>query len=83
MNLLLKLIEGNTYNGHSQLNVEIIDYPALLDIQNGLEQELGNLVAIELFADGSGSLLEKDYWRDGNKLGHKDRLLLSFEECTI
>ena len=74
------------YNGHVQLEMKIgMSYELAKNICKVLEklyyEKEGKDVSVvcEIWADGSGNFVAKDYWKPGeHNLGHTDKLVLGY-----
>lgn len=71
----------NEYNGHKQIEIGDISFTKLREIVAELEEaESSYSFKIELFSDGSGSVSQTYYWREGeHPLGHIDRTIFGFQ----
>lgn len=71
----------NEYNGHKQTGLGRVSLDTLFQILKDLEDSNPPyLFAIQLFCDKSGSIEQKDYWKEGERPdGHRDRLIAGFE----
>lgn len=71
----------NEYNGHKQIEIGDISFLKLREIVAELEEaEPSYSFKIEMFSDGSGSVSQTCYWREGeHPLGHKDRIIFGFQ----
>jgi len=89
--LLWKIIEaGVQYNGHSQLNFDELEYSVLVEIVKQLEDSADLYGFIEMrlalnnITEGAigCNVYVTDWWRHGNDVGHKDRLLFGVSNLT-
>lgn len=71
----------NEYNGHKQIEIGEISFKSLRAVVAELEEEEPNYsFKIELFSDGSGSVSQTCYWREGeHPNGHTDRVIFGFQ----
>lgn len=71
----------NEYNGHKQIEVGDISFTKLREVVAELEEaDPYHSFKIELFSDGSGSVVQTCYWREGgHPNGHIDRNIFGFQ----
>lgn len=71
----------NEYNGHKQIELGDISFKSLRAVVSELEEaEPWHSFKIELFSDGSGSVEQVGYWREGeHPCGHRDRIIFGFQ----
>lgn len=71
----------NEYNGHKQLEIGDISFKSLRDVVAELDEaDPYHIFKIELFSDGSGSVEQTFYWREGEHPdGHIDRTIFGFQ----
>jgi len=72
------------YNGHSQLSFEQLHKDQVILAMRELEEEYvtdhHRSIEAQIAPDGSGAVYCLGYWSEGSALGHKDRLLFSWDE---
>lgn len=80
---LAKLLLNNKqeYNGHKQITLPQLSRKKMLKLLRELEAcEPKYAFTWHVYADGSGSIYQDNYWKPGEQLmGHTDRLIASFE----
>lgn len=79
--LLLSL--DNQYNGHYQTVIKGLSVEQALEICKELEEYLNSIYffCIELWSDGSFSVVQKDYWKPGeHPNGYTDRIICASGE---
>lgn len=71
----------NEYNGHKQIEIGDISFTKLREVVAELEEaDPYHSFKIELFSDGSGSVEQTCYWREGeHPNGHTDRTIFGFQ----
>ena len=81
MKLATFLLENkNEYNGHKQTELGEMTFDDLWKVIEALQEESpDHLFYMKLFSDGSGSVEQGCYWREGeHPLGHEDRIIFGF-----
>lgn len=81
MRLATFLLENkNEYNGHKQVELGEMTFEEIRKIMDSLEEESPqHLFYMQLFTDGSGSVEQGCYWREGeHPNGHTDRIIFGF-----
>lgn len=82
MKLATFLLENkNEYNGHKQTELGEMTFDELWEVIGALEEESPqHLFFMKLFSDGSGSVEQGCYWKEGeHPLGHVDRNIFGFQ----
>jgi len=70
------------FNGHKDIELNYMTLDDGIELCKSLEAytEDEYMFTLELFSDGSFSIFQKDYWKEGeHSLDHKDRLILSVD----
>lgn len=82
MKLATFLLENkNEYNGHKQTELGELTFEEVRMIMGALEEESPHhLFYMKMFNDGSGSVEQAFYWREGDHPeGHIDRMIFDFK----
>ena len=82
MKLATFLLESkNEYNGHKQTELGEMTFDDLREVIEALQEESPeHLFFMKIFSDGSGSVEQGCYWREGeHPLGHVDRNIFGFQ----
>lgn len=82
MNLARFLLESsNEYNGHKQTELGELTFEEIRVILEALSEESPHhLFYMKMFNDGSGSVEQAFYWREGeHPRGHVDRIIFGFQ----
>lgn len=82
MKLATYLLENkNEYNGHKQTELGKMTFDDLREVMEALQEESpDHLFFMKIFTDGSGSVKQASYWKEGeHPLGHEDRLIFGFQ----
>lgn len=82
MKLATFLLENeDEFNGHKQTELGEMTFSDLWGVFEALQEESPDYsFYIKLFSDGSGSVKQSSYWREGeHPLGHVDRLIFGFQ----
>lgn len=82
MKLATFLLENiNEYNGHKQTELGEMTLDDLWKVVEDLKEESPHRpFYIKIFSDGSGSVEQESYWKEGeHPLGHVDRLIFGFQ----
>lgn len=81
MNLARFLLESsNEYNGHKQTELGELTFEEIRMILEALSEESPHhLFYMKMFSDGSGSVEQGCYWKEGeHPAGHIDRMIFDF-----
>lgn len=74
------LRQTKEYNGHLQTEINCMSIEDGQQLLKDLQEITDCTVVLELFADGSFCIIQKDYWKKGkHPLKHTDRTLLGVE----
>ena len=82
MKLATFLLENkNEYNGHKQTELGEMTLEEVRKIMDALAEESPyHSFYMKMFNDGSGSVEQADYWKEGeHHLGHTDRMIFGFQ----
>lgn len=82
MKLATFLLENkNEYNGHKQTELGEMTFDDLREVMEALQEESpDHLFFMKIFSDGSGSVEQGGYWKEGeHPLGREDRLIFGFQ----
>lgn len=82
MKLATFLLENkNEYNGHKRTELGGMAFDDLWEVVEALQEDSPqHLFYVQLFTDGSGSVEQASYWKEGeHPLGHVDRLIFGFQ----
>lgn len=82
MKLATFLLENkNEYNGHKQTELGEMTFGEIRKIMEALEEESPfHLFYMKMFVDGSGSVEQAFYWKEGeHPLGHANRVIFGFQ----
>ena len=82
MKLATFLLENkNEYNGHKQTELGEMSFDDLWEVIEALQEESPqHLFYMQLFTDGSGSVEQGCYWREGeHPRGCTDRMIFGFQ----
>jgi len=82
MKLATFLLENkNEYNGHKQTELGEMTFDELWEVFGALKEESPqHSFYMRMFDDGSGSVEQASYWKEGeHPLGHVNRLIFGFQ----